>query len=73
MDGHFDCKHRYLVDKNVPMALILPCRLQDGVESLGMETTSCLCYIPTLNMVLKGTKNISTNVLLTITLDMGVG
>ena len=38
-DGH----HRCLKEKNVPIALILPSRLQDGVESLGMETTSCLC------------------------------
>ena len=43
MVGHFDYKHRCLVEKNVPIALILPSRWQDGAESLGMECTSCLC------------------------------
>ena len=38
-----DGKHRCLVEKNVPKALILPSRWQDDAESLGMETTSCLC------------------------------
>ena len=33
-DGNFRC----LVEKNVPIALILPSRWQDGAESLGMET-----------------------------------
>ena len=37
-----DGNHRCLVKKNVPIALILPSRWQDGAESLGMETTSCL-------------------------------
>ena len=36
--------HRCLVEKNVPLALILPSRWQDGAESLGMECTSCLCF-----------------------------
>ena len=36
-----DGNHRYLVEKNVPIELILPSRWQDGDESLGMETTSC--------------------------------
>ena len=35
--------HRCLVKKNVPIALIFPSRWQDGAESLGMETTSCIC------------------------------
>ena len=41
--GHFDCKHSCLVEKNVPIASILPSRWQDGAESLGIATTSCLC------------------------------
>ena len=43
MVSHFDYKHRCLVEKNVPIALILPSRWQDGAESLGIERTSCLC------------------------------
>ena len=43
MVGHFDYKHRCTVEKNVPIALILPSRWQDGAESLGMEHISCLC------------------------------
>ena len=35
--------HGCLVEKYVPILLILPNRWQDGAESLGMETTSCLC------------------------------
>ena len=42
MVGHFDYKHRCLVEKNVPMELILPIRWWDGAESLGMEHTGCL-------------------------------
>ena len=38
-----DGNHTCLVEKNVPIALILPSRWQDGGESLGMDTTSCLC------------------------------
>ena len=37
-----DGNHRCLVEKNVPIALILPSRWRDGAESLGMERTSCL-------------------------------
>ena len=37
-----DVNHIGLVENNVPIALILPSRWQDGAESLGMETTSCL-------------------------------
>ena len=37
-----DGNHRCLVETNVPIVLILPSKLQDGAESLGMETTSCL-------------------------------
>ena len=44
MVSHFDYKHRCLAEKNVPIALILPSRWQDGAESLGTECTSCLCY-----------------------------
>ena len=32
-DGNLRC----LIEKNVPIALILPSRWQDGVESLGIE------------------------------------
>ena len=32
--------HRCLIEKNVPKAFILPHRLQDGDERLGIETTS---------------------------------
>jgi len=42
MVGHFDYNHRCLVEKNVPIALILRSRWRDGAESLGMERTSCL-------------------------------
>ena len=44
MVGHFGHKHTCLVEKNVPIALILPSRWQDGAESLGLESTSCICY-----------------------------
>ena len=36
MADHYG-NHRCLVQKNVPIALILPSRWQDGAESLGME------------------------------------
>ena len=32
-----DGNHRCLVEKNVPIALILPSRWPDGAESLGIE------------------------------------
>ena len=32
-----DGKHRCLVEKNVPTALILTSRCRDGAESLGIE------------------------------------
>ena len=32
-----DGNHRCLIEKNVPIALILPSRWQDGAESLGIE------------------------------------
>ena len=41
IDNH-DGKHKCLVEKNVPIALILPTRWRGGAESLGMERTSCL-------------------------------
>ena len=41
--ANHDGNHRCLIEKNGPIALILPSRWQDGAESLGMETTSCLC------------------------------
>ena len=41
--ANHDGNHGYLVEKNVPISLILPSRGQDGAESLGIETTSCLC------------------------------
>ena len=43
MVNHFDYKHRCLIEKNVPIVLILPSRWQYGAESLGIEHTSCLC------------------------------
>ena len=39
---HFG-NHRCIIEKNVPIVFILPSRWQDGAESLGIETTSCLC------------------------------
>ena len=36
----YDGNHRCLIEKNVPIAFILPSRWQDGAESVGMETTS---------------------------------
>ena len=39
-----DGNHRCLVERNVPIALILASRWRDGAESLGMERTSCLCF-----------------------------
>ena len=42
MAGH-DGNHRCLVEMNVPIAFILTSRWWNGGESLGMETTSCLC------------------------------
>ena len=43
-----DGNHRCLVEKNDPIAFILPSRGLDGAESLGMETTTnCLwCGTP---------------------------
>ena len=37
MVGHFDFKHRCLVEKNVLIALIIPSRWRDDAESLGIE------------------------------------
>ena len=48
-----DGNHRCLVEKNVPIALILPSRWRDGAESLGMEHTSCLCKYKLKNLKLK--------------------
>ena len=45
-------KHRCLVEKNVPIAFILPRRWQDGAESLGIETTSCLWLYLTVAIAL---------------------
>ena len=36
-----DWNHRCLIEKNVPIAVILPNRWQDGAESLVIEYTSC--------------------------------
>ena len=44
MVGHFDYKHRCLIEKNVPIVLILASRWQDGAESLGMELSMALDY-----------------------------
>ena len=44
MVGHFDYEQRCRIEKNVPIALILPSRWRYGAESLGMERTSCLWY-----------------------------
>ena len=46
MANHYR-NHRCLVEKNVPIVLILSSRWQDGAESQGKETTSCLCHLPT--------------------------
>ena len=37
-------KHRCLVEKNVPIVLILPSRWQYGAEGLGIERASSLCF-----------------------------
>ena len=42
--ANHDGNHRYLVEKNVPIALILPSRWHNGAKSLGMERTSYLCF-----------------------------
>ena len=42
MVSHFDYEHRCLIEKNVPIMLILPSKWQDGAESLGIEHTSFL-------------------------------
>ena len=42
MVGHFDYKHRCLVEQNVPMVFILPSRWQDGEESVVIACTCCL-------------------------------
>ena len=39
-----DGNHRCLVEKNVPIALILPSRWWDGAESLGIELFMPQCY-----------------------------
>ena len=44
MVGHFDCKHRCLSEKNIPIAFILPSRWQDGVESVVIETPLIAVY-----------------------------
>ena len=36
-----DANHRCRIEKNVPIVFILPSIWQDGVESIGIETTSC--------------------------------
>ena len=41
MADHYG-NHRCHIEKNVPVAFILSSRLQDGAESVGIETTSCL-------------------------------
>ena len=35
MVGHFDCEHRCIIEKNVPIAFMLPSRWRDGAEGLG--------------------------------------
>ena len=48
-----DGNHRCLIEKNVPIAFILPSRWQYGAESLKMETTSCLwIYFKFRNIIL---------------------
>ena len=42
MANHYG-NHKCHEEKNVPIALILPSIWQDSAESLGIETTSCLC------------------------------
>ena len=42
MVSHFDCKHSFLAQKNVPIVFILPGRWQYGADTLGIDTTNCL-------------------------------
>ena len=58
MVSHFDYKHRCLLEKNVPIALILPSRWQDGPESLGIEHNSCLFYHLAINSFTNKTQTI---------------
>ena len=44
MVRHFESKNSCLVEKNVPKGFILPSGWQDGADSLGIETTSCLWW-----------------------------
>ena len=37
-----DGNHRCHIEKNVPIAFILPSRWQDGAERQGIDITSCL-------------------------------
>ena len=47
MVSQFSYKHRCLVEKYVPIALILLSRWEDGAESLGIKRTNCLWqYLP---------------------------
>ena len=50
MVNHFDYKHRCLVDKIVPIALILPSRWQDGAESLGIELTTAVYGVGVIDL-----------------------
>ena len=54
MVSHFDYKQRCLVEKTVPIVLILPSRWQDSGASLGIERTSCLryYYLGNINLVI---------------------
>ena len=38
MVSHFDCIHKCYVEKNAYVAFILSSRLQNGAESLGIDT-----------------------------------
>ena len=59
MVSRFDYKHRCLIEKNVPIALILPSRWEDGAESLGTEHTTCLCRNVLKRFILVETKTLS--------------
>ena len=52
-------KHRCLIEKNVPISLILPSRWRDCAESLGMERTSYLLLNSSCSLKVIWSRNIS--------------
>ena len=57
-----DRNHRSLAEKNVPKVFILPSRWQDGAESLGIETTSCLGMLLCQKLLMTSTLGFSGDV-----------